>query len=299
MHGEDRTRARSAEPCLRRQKPGADLTSYLSTIHRLQREIADLHRDDAGLASKEAAAHRKANSAQEAAVRSKSPSTASSKLREAERAMSELAAISKKRADISRKLATKSKDLAGYQERQAKEDARSRKKVADEQKRILQQNEARARNLSQELARMSKASPPPLSADRPFDFFISHASEDKQDFVAALAAELTSLGAEVFYDDATLKVGDSLRRNIDAGLRNSRYGIVVLSTAFFKKEWTARELDGLTTLEVGGQSRILPIWHKVSKDEVAAYSAVLADKVALNTSTNTVKEIALELHSIL
>jgi hypothetical protein len=216
-----------------------------------------------------------------------------------ERATSELAAISKKRAEIAKRLAAKTKDLSSYQDRQAREDERARKKVSDEQKRLIQQTEYRARNLSQELARMSKAPAPPLSADRQFDFFISHASEDKKDFVAALAAELTALGAEVFYDDATLKVGDSLRRNIDAGLRNSRYGVVVLSSAFFRKEWPARELDGLTTLEVDGHTRILPIWHKVSKDEVAAYSSVLADKVALNTSVSSVKEIAMELHAML
>lgn len=52
-------------------------------------------------------------------------------------------------------------------------------------------------------------------------------------------------------------------------------------------------------LEVGGQTRILPIWHKVSKDEVATYSPILADKVALNTSLKTVKEIAEELYNLL
>lgn len=275
------------------------MPSYHSSIHRLQGEIASLQKSDADLLSKEAAAQKKANSAREAAGRSRSASTVSSKLRELERAISELATISKKRGEIAKKLASKSKELSTYQNKQAQEDERSRKKVAEEQKRLMQQNEARARSLSQELARMSKTPPPPLSADRQFDFFISHASEDKQDFVAGLAAELTALDAQVFYDDATLKVGDSLRRNIDAGLRNSRYGVVVLSSAFFRKEWTARELDGLTTLEVGGQTRILPIWHKVSKDEVAAYSSVLADKVALNTAVSSVKEIAQELHSML
>lgn len=38
--------------------------------------------------------------------------------------------------------------------------------------------------------------------------------------------------------------------------------------------------------------RILPIWHKVSKDEVARYSAPLADKVAINTSLKSAIEIA-------
>lgn len=275
------------------------MTSYHSTINRLQSEIATLRRTDADLISKEAAIQRKANSAGDAAARSKSASTLSSKLREVERAMSDLATISKKRADIAKKLATKSKDLSSYQDKQVKEDERSRKKVSDEQKRLIQQTESRARSLNQELARMSKVPAPPLSTNRQFDFFISHASEDKKDFVAGLAAELTALGAEVFYDEATLKVGDSLRRSIDAGLRNSRFGVVVLSTAFFKKEWPARELDGLTALEVDGRSRILPIWHKVSKDEVAAYSPTLADKVALNTSVSTVKEISRELYEML
>ena len=44
---------------------------------------------------------------------------------------------------------------------------------------------------------------------------------------------------------------------------------------FFKKEWPQKELDGLVALEAQGLSRILPIWHKVSVDEVAHYSPTL------------------------
>lgn len=275
------------------------MPSYHSNIHRLQAEIASLQKSEADLLSKEAAAQKKAHAASQAAAKARSTSTLSTKLREVERAKSELAAIAKKRAEIAKKLAGKNKDLSSYQIKQAKEDERDRTKVAAEQKRLLQQSEDRARSLRQDLARIASTPAPPLSADREFDFFISHASEDKQDFVAALANELTSLGANVFYDSATLKVGDSLRRNIDAGLRNSRYGVVILSTAFFRKEWPARELDGLTALEKDGRKVILPIWHKVSKDEVANYSPVLADKIALNTSVQSVKEIAAELYGLL
>ncbi len=220
-------------------------------------------------------------------------------MRELERAASDLAAVSKKRADIAGKLASKTKELNGYLTKQATEDERSRKKVAQEQSRLLREQETKAAQISQQIRTIAQANQSPLSADRPFDFFISHASEDKDSFVRGLANELISLGAEVFYDEATLKVGDSLRRNIDAGLRNSRFGVVVLSSAFFSKEWPARELDGLTALEVSNQTRILPIWHKVSKDEVAQYSPVLADKVALNTSVKTVREIAVELRRLL
>ena len=115
----------------------------------------------------------------------------------------------------------------------------------------------------------------------------------------ALAIALGDLGANIFYDEATLRVGDSLRRRIDDGLARSRFGVVVLSEHFFKKEWPQRELDGLAAMEVQGMTRILPIWHKISKDEVAAKSPTLADKVALNSSTKNVTEIAQELYEML
>lgn len=92
------------------------------------------------------------------------------------------------------------------------------------------------------------------------------------------------LRAEIWYDEATLQLGDSWRQSIDNGLLDSRYGVVVLSTAFFAKNWTQYELNGLVTKEMAGEKVVLPIWHKVSKDEVAGYSPTLADKVALNSS---------------
>ena len=131
-----------------------------------------------------------------------------------------------------------------------------------------------------------------------YDFFICHASEDKEDFVRHLAEILEAKGASVWYDEFTLGVGDSLRREIDRGLASSQFGVVVLSEAFFKKEWPQRELDGLVTLEIQGRSRILPIWHKVSVDEVARYSPTLADKVALNTALKSVDDIADELFGL-
>jgi len=96
-----------------------------------------------------------------------------------------------------------------------------------------------------------------------------------------------------------LKVGDSLRRSIDKGLANSRFGIVILSPNFFAKNWTQYELDGLVAKEMTGGKVILPIWHKVSKDEVMSYSPSLADRFALNTATNTIEELAQELGKVL
>lgn len=132
-----------------------------------------------------------------------------------------------------------------------------------------------------------------------YDAFISHAAEDKNDLVRPLAERLRDLGFSIWYDEFELKVGDSLRRSIDRGLAGSRFGIVVLSTAFFSKNWPQYELDGLVEKELSGGKVILPLWHKVSKDEVIAYSPSLADKLALSTAIYSVEELANELASVL
>ena len=117
-----------------------------------------------------------------------------------------------------------------------------------------------------------------------WDAFICHASEDKESFVRPLAESLRQRGLAVWYDDFTLNVGDGLRRSIDRGLSQSRFGIVVLSHAFFQKEWPQRELDGLVAREVAGRKVILPVWHEVGFEEVKRYSPTLADRVAAKSS---------------
>lgn len=88
----------------------------------------------------------------------------------------------------------------------------------------------------------------------------------------------------VWYDEFSLRLGDSLRRSIEKGLAGSRFGVVVLSPAFFAKEWPQRELDALTSLEISGKGRVLPIWLDVDHDTVQQHSLLLADKVAVSAS---------------
>lgn len=66
-----------------------------------------------------------------------------------------------------------------------------------------------------------------------YDVFICHASEDKEDFVRPLAEALRQENVEVWYDEFTLRLGDSIRRSIDKGLKQSRFGLVVLSKGCF------------------------------------------------------------------
>jgi hypothetical protein len=126
----------------------------------------------------------------------------------------------------------------------------------------------------------------------PWDVFISHATEDKQDVAAPLAGALKAAGLSVWYDEFELKIGDSLRRSIDEGLSKSRFGVVVLSKAFFAKEWPQKELDGLVGREVNGKKVILPVWFDVSADEVREHSPLLADRIAAKWSDGLGKVVS-------
>lgn len=132
-----------------------------------------------------------------------------------------------------------------------------------------------------------------------WDVFISHASEDKDTIVRALAERLDALQVRVWYDEFSLKVGDSLSSSIDLGLRESRFGIVVLSKAFLQKRWTEYEFRSLLSRQVNGERVILPIWHGVTKEEVKVYSLFLADIFALNTDTYSLEQIVAELVSVI
>lgn len=124
------------------------------------------------------------------------------------------------------------------------------------------------------------------------DLFISHASEDKSDFVKPLADELIKQGVSVWYDEYALRIGDSLRGSIDKGLSQSRFGLIILSKNFFEKNWTQYELNGLVAKEMEGEKVILPIWHNITKDDILKLSPSLVDKFALNSAVYSIQEIA-------
>lgn len=132
-----------------------------------------------------------------------------------------------------------------------------------------------------------------------WDVFISHASEDKEVFVKPLANLLTQFGVDVWYDEFTLKVGDSLSGSIDKGLVNSKYGIVVISKDFMKKNWPDYELRGLVSKEISGKKVILPIWHNIIREDILGYSPTLTDKIALSTNIDNIDDIAMKILEVI
>jgi TIR domain len=121
-----------------------------------------------------------------------------------------------------------------------------------------------------------------MEDDFEYDVFISHASEDKPDVADPLADALSSLGMRVWFDKWEISLGDSLRVKIDYGLASSKFGIVILSQAFFDKEWAVREMNALFSQGIGGK-KIIPVYHKVNHDFITRKSPLLADILAAKT----------------
>jgi len=278
-------------------------------VARLRSELASLEKQASDETKKELEKTKQIYQLQQNITNSTSLSTLRSMQQQIVRLSEDVVRIQSKKADISKGIAYKTSQLYKYQQDLRKEEESERQKIEQvERRRALEQlNYQRA--LNRELAEQTNITPV-LAPQSPFsdvaarksvayDVFISHAWEDKKEFAEPLAQALQLLEFNVWYDDFQLKVGDSLRRSIDRGLAKSRYGVVVLSSAFFTKNWPQYELDGLVAREMSGAKVILPIWHKVSKDEVLFYSPSLADKVALNSSLFSTEEIAERLAEVL
>lgn len=129
-----------------------------------------------------------------------------------------------------------------------------------------------------------------------YDFFISHASEDKEPIALPIYKVLTQLGFKVWFDRAQISMGDSIVDKIQDGLSHSKYGIVILSKNFFakKKNWTKRELDAFLMRDISIKNTILPIWHKVDLDYVLEHSPFLASKYAIS-SDKGIEDVAREI----
>jgi hypothetical protein len=126
--------------------------------------------------------------------------------------------------------------------------------------------------------------------------FISHDSRDKDPFVSSLASKLRSMMCPVWYDEYSLRVGQSLRESIDKGLSEAPKCILVLPPNFLSNPgWTKGEFNAAVNMHFSkGGSVVLPLWLNVSRKDVAAYSPLVVDIVALKADMN-IDELARKL----
>jgi hypothetical protein len=113
------------------------------------------------------------------------------------------------------------------------------------------------------------------------DVFISHASEDLRAVALPLKQALVDAGLTVWLDDDELRPGARLRESIAQGLARCRIGVVILSPAYFAKQWPRDELHALMAREEAGHKALVPVRHDVSAAEVTAHDPLLADRLSL------------------
>ncbi len=128
------------------------------------------------------------------------------------------------------------------------------------------------------------------------DFFISHASEDKDSFVRSLADTLILSGASVFYDEYTIKLGDSLTESINYGISKSKNGIIVFSEYFLQKGWTNAELQALFNKSIRERFKLILVFHGISHDSIAAKYPLLSDIRGISSSVGLYKVVN-EIHA--
>jgi hypothetical protein len=134
--------------------------------------------------------------------------------------------------------------------------------------------------------------------------FISHDSKNKELIAKPIANGLNSRLCHVWYDEYSMKVGDSLRESIEKGIKEAKKCVLILTPEFLKNPgWTKKEFNSIFTREMIFEERIvLPIWHNVKKEEVYDYSPSLADTVALqwpNPAEKTKEEYDQEVQQII
>lgn len=275
-------------------------------LNQLNNEIAALEKKSADFGKKEATARGNAARTMKSISKNASATTIRSKQSQIDRYNNEATKADGDKADIDKKIADKRKKLADATIRLQKEEAADKKKADKTQNAIQRSYERRIDELSRQTIAASHI--PPIYNNTAstestvvYDVFVSHAWEDKDSFVSEFVDELTALNVSVWYDKNNIAWGDSMRAEIDEGLRKSKFGVAVISPNYIAdgKYWTKAELDGLFQLESVNGKMLLPIWHNITKKEVMDYSPIVAGRLAMTTASMTPKEIADELLKLL
>lgn len=135
-----------------------------------------------------------------------------------------------------------------------------------------------------------------------YDVFICHASEDKEPVVRPLLNALDAAAVKAWVDEREIGWGDGVSESIHAGLRQSRFVLLILSEAFLAKRWPAREMNAVLTSETSdGVTKLLPLMA-ASEDQhrrILAHYPLLADKRYLRWSPGAVGSIVEELMALL
>ena len=265
------------------------IEQYQQSVNSLDKEIVDLEKKKAIEDKKAADNHKKA--ANVSINKNASASMIKNKMKQIESYESIERKAEEASASYSKKIADKRKRRNEVYLKLQKGQEAERKKQEQSIKDLKQTYEQRISEL--ELNRVTdfenKFRKTVTEDEQEYDVFVSHAWEDKEEFVDEFVQALKNRNINVWYDKDKIKWGDTMRVRIDNGLRKSKFGVVVLSPNYIAegKYWTKAELDGLFQLESINGKKLLPIWHNLTKKQMMDYSPIIASKLAMTTATMT------------
>jgi hypothetical protein len=118
--------------------------------------------------------------------------------------------------------------------------------------------------------------------------FISHDSKDKDFIAKKIAKGLSSRLCPVWYDEYSLKIGDSLRESIERGIKEAHKCVLIVTPNYLNNlGWGKTEFNSIFTRELIKKEKVvLPIWFGVTVEEVYEYCPSLADTFALTWPSN-------------
>lgn len=212
----------------------------------------------ADLVKKEADKTKKIGTTQKSITKNISASMLKTKTRQIEGYQKDLAKVLTDKADINKKIADKRKKLSDATLKLQKEESAQAKSLAKQQEKVYATYEKQISDLTKQVTEQSAIA---TSSDNifnsdgteEFDVFLSHAAEDKESFCDEFSNTLQEkYGLKVWYDSISIKWGDSIRAEIDKGLKKSKFGVVILSKNYIKKYWTNYELEALFQIESNG-----------------------------------------------
>ena len=127
-----------------------------------------------------------------------------------------------------------------------------------------------------------------------YDLFLCHAWDDRKGAAKELCDKLSALGINVWFSEKDLALGTNMLREIDKGLAKSRAGIVLVTPAFLKRV----ENEGVAEKELSAllaKDRLVPIVHNTTYDALRDVSPLLGSRSGLDTSEDSMDDIAAKL----
>lgn len=101
------------------------------------------------------------------------------------------------------------------------------------------------------------------------DYFICHATPDKDVYARPLVKALEAAGMSCWLDEAEVLAGDSLTGAIDRGLESSQYVVAILTPRSVGRQWSEYEIRNTLARQIHeGTTRLVPVLADFTGEEL-------------------------------